>query len=257
MSKIWSKNRSALAVSLICGLLVLSSMGSSAAYRPVNLKIPSYLPSAVQGKAYSYSFFNRVSGGAGKPYSWKMVGVLPPALKFNVKTAMISGVVSKNAKVKTYTLRFCATGAKKSIATSINTSCKTTRIKVLKAKVIPSSTVPAVSSETYVGNIEYPDLNTPAVSGGCESETLPFTIEIYENHTGQILGTTATSLTFRWNASNNLVTVTFETNWGEMGPKIWKWDAGTLSGELPVFCRKLDTNELVNQAFVTFVGQQK
>lgn len=246
-----------MAMVLICGTFVVSPTNTWAAYKPVSLKISSYLPSAVQGKAYSYSFLNRVTGGTGKPYSWKMTGALPIALKFNVKTAEIAGVVSKSAKVKTYTLRFCATGVKKPIAKSINTSCKTTRLKVSKAKVTPSSTVPAVSSETYVGNVEYPNLNTPAVSGGCEAKTLPFTIEIYENHTGQILGTTATSLTFRWSASNNLVTVTFETNWGEMGPKIWKWDAGTLSGELPLFCRKLDTNELVNQTFVTFVGQQR
>ncbi|MDP1711189.1 MAG: putative Ig domain-containing protein [Candidatus Nanopelagicaceae bacterium] len=247
----------AMAIVLICGTFVISPTSTWAAYKPVSLKISSYLPSAVQGKAYSYSFLNRVIGGTGKPYSWRMTGTLPVALKFNVKTATMAGVISNNAKVKTYTLRVCATGVKKPVAASINTSCKTTRIKVLKAKVIPRSTGPAVSSETYVGNIEYPNLNTPAISGGCEAKTVPFTIEIYENQTGQILGTTATSLTFRWSASNNLVTVTFETNWGEMGPKVWKWDAGSLSGELPLFCRKLDTNELVNQVFVPFVGQQK
>ncbi|MDP1719980.1 MAG: putative Ig domain-containing protein [Candidatus Nanopelagicaceae bacterium] len=246
-----------MTVALICGTFIISPTSTWAAYKPVSLTISSYLPSAVQGRAYSYSLLNRVSGGTGKPYSWKMTGSLPSALKFDVKSAKIAGVVSKNAKVKTYTLRFCATGVKRPAAASINTSCKTTRIKVSKGKVIPRSTVPAVSSETYVGNVEYPNLNTPAISGGCEAKTLPFTIEIYENHTGQILGTTATSLTFRWSASNNLVTVTFETNWGEMGPKVWKWDAGSLSGELPLFCRKLDTNELVNQIYVTFVGQQR
>jgi hypothetical protein len=246
-----------MAIVLICGIFVISPTSTWAAYKPVSIKVSSYLPSAVQGKAYSYSFLNRVSGGTGKPYSWKLTGTLPVALKFSATTATVSGVVSKNAKVRTYVLRICATGVKKPVAASINTACKTTRLRVSKSKVTPSSTVPAVSSETYVGNVEYPNLNTPAISGGCEAKTIPFTIEIYENHTGQILGTTATSLTFRWSAANNLVTVTFETNWGEMGPKIWKWEAGTLSGELPLFCRKLDTNELINQTYATFVGQQK
>ncbi len=246
-----------MVIALLYGSFVLSPMNAWAAYKPVRLNIPSYLPSAVQGKAYSFTLLNRVSGGTGKPYSWKVTGTLPSALKFDAKSATLAGVVSINTKVKTYTVRVCATGVKKPSATSTNTSCRIARLRVSKAKVIPSPTISGESAETYVGNVEYPNLNTPAISGGCEAKTLPFTIEIYENHTGQILGTTATSLTFRWSASNNLVTVTFQTHWGEMGPKVWKWDAGSLSGELPLFCRKLDTNELVNQVFVPFVGQQK
>ncbi|MFZ2227280.1 MAG: hypothetical protein WA090_08980 [Candidatus Nanopelagicaceae bacterium] len=246
-----------MAIVLIFGTFVISPTSTWAAYKPVSIKVSSYLPSAVQGKAYSYSFLNRVSGGTGKPYSWKLTGTLPVALKFSATTATVAGVVSQSAKVRTYVLRVCATGVKKPVAASINTSCKTTRLRVSKAKAAPIPTASTVSVETYVGTVEYPNLNTPAISGGCEAKTIPFTIEIYENQTGQILGTTATSLTFRWSATNNLVTVTFQTHWGEMGPKVWKWDAGSLSGELPLFCRKLDTNELVNQTYATFIGQQK
>ncbi len=46
----------------------------AAAYKPINLNIPSQLPQATQGKSYNYSLAARVTGGTGKPYKWSISG---------------------------------------------------------------------------------------------------------------------------------------------------------------------------------------
>jgi hypothetical protein len=101
---------------------------------------PLQLPRAVQGQSYSYSFAARVSGGNGPPYIWKITGTLPAGLKLNSSTGKLSGTVSKKAKATTYTLKICATGAKRAAigSTPGNTACKTSNIAVAKSAIMPS-----------------------------------------------------------------------------------------------------------------------
>ncbi|MFZ2227281.1 MAG: putative Ig domain-containing protein [Candidatus Nanopelagicaceae bacterium] len=129
----------ALAISAI---ILGSPSVSFAAYGPLKLTIPSQLPQATQGKPYSYSFASRVSGGTGPPYIWRMTGALPSGLKFGIAKALLSGTVSKNAKISTYTLRVCATGGKRAVSGSTpdNYACVSTRIAVVRGTRNPTPT---------------------------------------------------------------------------------------------------------------------
>lgn len=316
-------------------------MTASAAYKPINLKLPAQLPIATQGKVFTYSFVGIVNGGAGKPFSWKLTGALPSALKFKSNTGILSGKISTKAKLGAYPLKVCVTGVKKAgIAASLNTICKSTNLIVAKPKspskptTAPSSSgflltikktgtgkgvitanygplncgticeekVPAaitmilvatttkgstfvswaggctstnltcmltvksntvvtarfeaVPQGTYAASINYPDQNKPGQTA-CGAAILPITIEVAENKTGQILGVTDTSLTFTWSLDVDRMTVNFETRWGARGPKIWKWNVDSLSGELPVFCAGTDVfKTLLSESFVTFGAQR-
>lgn len=335
----------ALTVAVTCGALIASMASATAAYKPLSLKLPTQLPLATQGKVYTYSFVRIVSGGTGRPYSWKVSGALPSALKFKNNTGILSGKISTKANLGTYPLKVCVTGVKKTgIAASTNTLCKSTKLVVVKPKSTPKSTpttspttsgttflltikkagtgkgvitanygplncgticeerVPAAitmiliatttKGSTFVGwsggctapnltcmltvkgntvvtarfdavpqgiykaSINYPDLNKTGQTA-CGAAILPVTIDLYENKTGQILGVTDTALTLTWSLEADRITVNFDTRWGPRGPKVWKWNVDSLSGELPVFC--VDTNlyrTLLSESFVTFGAER-
>lgn len=217
----------ALAAFFTCGALIASMMTASAAYKPIALKLPTQLPLATQGKVYTYSFVRIVSGGGGKPYSWKITGALPSALKFKNNTGILSGRISAKANLGTYPLKVCVTGVKKAgITASANTICKSTNLTVVKPKASPKPT-PATSSSTYLLTIKkvgtgkgvitanYGTLNCGAI---CE-EKVPASITMIliatttkgSTFVGWSDGCTAPSLTCMLTVkSNTVVTVRFD-----------------------------------------------
>ena len=141
MRRNWSSKAFALTVSVTCGALVASIITATAAYKPISLKLPTQLPLATQGKVYTFSFVRIVSGGAGKPYAWKITGSLPSALTFKRNTGILSGKISTKANVGAYPLKVCVSGMKKAeIAAAINTTCKSTKLVVVKPKSTPKAT---------------------------------------------------------------------------------------------------------------------
>lgn len=136
---------------------------------PSRLDIPTQLPQAIQGKTYSYSFATQVTGGTGPPYIWALVGSLPPYLRLNTSSGMIGGTISKSAKVTSYTLKICATGAKRAVsgATPGNTAYQSTIISVAKA-ASPARLTPTPTSTLGVTTTELP----AAISGKNYSVTI-------------------------------------------------------------------------------------
>lgn len=134
------------------------------AYQPTALDVPSQLPPATAGESFSYSFSNHVTGGTGPPYIWNIVGrrSMPSGINLNSLTGQLSGVVAKSAKVKSYTVKICATGRKRPVTGSApgNTACVTTKLNVLSAqsKTKPS---PTPTSSLRVTTSELP----AAISG--------------------------------------------------------------------------------------------
>lgn len=155
----------ALTVSVTGGVISLVPISPVIAYQSIVLDVPPQLPQASQGKTFSYSFSNRVTGGTGPPYIWKIVGNLPSGIHLNSSTGQLSGVVSKSAKIKTYSLKICATGAKRPVTGSApgNTACVTTKLQVLKAQSTPkptptpTSTLSVITSElpAAISGLEY------------------------------------------------------------------------------------------------------
>ena len=139
----------------LSGVLLLTSSFSATAYQPVRLTVPSHLPQATAGKTFSYSFANRVTGGTGPPYIWKVTGALPSGLKLGTSTGKLSGTLSKTAKVSTYSLKVCATGAKRAVSGSVtsNTGCQRTKISVAKAVLTLS---PSPTSTIRITTFELP-----------------------------------------------------------------------------------------------------
>lgn len=124
------------------GAFGITSMNTFAAYQAIHLSVPAQLPQAIQGSAYSFSFANRVTGGTGPPYTWKLASKLPLGLRFAPSTGKITGTVSKTAKATSYTLNICATGSKQVIGGTqlVNTACASTKVVVLKPKATVSPT---------------------------------------------------------------------------------------------------------------------
>ena len=528
MRRILSTLVFALTVSVTGGVISAVPFSPANAYQSIALEVPSQLPQVTQGKTFSYSFSNRVTGGTGPPYIWKIVGNLPLGIKLNSSTGRLSGVVSKSAKVKSYVFKICATGAKRPVTGSApgNTACGSTKLNVVSAQATPrpsptptstlrvtttelpaaisgqeyrvtivatggrgarfcnlrvgsslptgyaivpdtciisgrgailssgttrtisapftitvtdSAVPPAsvnvtltittyvpepvitmipavcvaltpcnvlvatatdgtppyqfVSSQfagglpplgmivdingrltgttrqqgiftfgvcavdtvarqscqtttvtvtapptfrisinkngdgqgtvsadsgnincgatcqgdyvvgtrvtltanpsvgsvftawsgacagvgactltlnadsvvtatftatpigTFRGDIAYPNLSSPGVTG-CEAQSLPFSIDLKENNSGQILGTTTSGLTFTWTRIANAITVIFQTRWGQRGPNVWQWNGAILTGALPVFCWTPSTGVLTKETSVNFTAQR-
>ena len=112
-------------------------MNPSVAYQPMRLTVPPQLPQATQGKAYSFSFANLVTGGTGPTYIWKLTGKMPLGLRFTSSTGKINGTIAKTANATSYVLKICATDSKRALsgAKPENTVCASTRMTVIKAKV--------------------------------------------------------------------------------------------------------------------------
>lgn len=128
-----------LTVAISVGAFVAPMVSASAA-TPIKLSFPSQLPQVVAGKSYTYALSTRVSGGTGKPYTFKLTGTLPVGLKMSTKGELY-GAIPKTAKNGTYVVKICATGAKKTGSTaSWNTACKTSSL--ILSGGTGSSTVP-------------------------------------------------------------------------------------------------------------------
>lgn len=242
-----------LAVFATCGILVTSTMSSwAAAYRPINLNVPSQLPQATQGKSYSYSFAARATGGTGKPYKWSVAGALPANLKFNKTTGKILGVLSSNAPVGVYPLRVCVTGGKKGATSKIrNTICKSTKLRVIQSAPITPSTNTA--SGTYSGNVNWPDVSVPTISNTCGAQVMFRTITLQEGVGGAITGSADNGTQITGTRVGATITVTLQTTrWGARGPFAWQWTGSTLSGTLVAVCYNLSTFELLKEATYTF-----
>lgn len=129
-------------VALFVGALIAPLVSGYAA-TPISLAFPTQLPKAVAGKSYTYTFSTRVSGGTGKPYTFKLSGALPSGLKFSSTKGELNGTIPKTAKNGTYVLKICATGAKKTGSTaSWNTACKTSSLALTGGSgslAVPSS----------------------------------------------------------------------------------------------------------------------
>lgn len=136
MRRILSTLVFALTVTVTGGVLSALPLNHAIAYQSIAMDIPPELPQVSQGKVFSYSFSNRVTGGTGPPYIWKIVGSLPLGIHLNSSTGKFSGVVSKSAKIKTYALKICATGAKRPVTGTApgNTACASTKLQVIKAQ---------------------------------------------------------------------------------------------------------------------------
>lgn len=128
-----------LTVVVSVSALVAPMVSANAATTPIKLSFPSQLPQAVAGKSYTYTFSTRVSGGTGKPYSFKVTGALPTGLKFSTK-GELNGAIPKTAKNGTYVLKICVTGAKKAGSTaSWNTACRTSSLVLTGGSTAPGS----------------------------------------------------------------------------------------------------------------------
>ncbi|MFA5918543.1 MAG: putative Ig domain-containing protein [Candidatus Nanopelagicaceae bacterium] len=238
---------SALVAVFLAGAMITSTLSAYAAYKPVNLSFPSQLPQAVAGKSYSYTFATRVSGGAGKPYTFSLSGTLPAGLKFSASKGTLSGAIPKSAKNGTYVLKVCATGAKKAgSSSSDNTACKTTKLALIGGT--GSSTVAYGSSGSYSGNITLPPMN------GCAVDTFLRSVTISESATGTITGTTnhQYSTTFTGSRTGSSITVNLMTQWGARGPYVWQWSGDSLTGTLPSFCWDSSTLVLLSEGLYQF-----
>lgn len=154
MRRILSTLVFALTVTVTGGVLSALPLNPAIAYQSIALDIPPELPQVSQGKVFSYSFSNRVTGGTGPPYIWKIVGNVPSGIRLNSSTGLLSGVVSKSAKIKTYLLKICATGVKRPVTGSAsgNTACVATKLQVLKAQSTPKPTPTPTSTLRVVTN---------------------------------------------------------------------------------------------------------
>lgn len=242
-----------LTILATCGILLTSTMSSwAAAYKPINLNIPSQLPQAIQGKSYNYSFAARVTGGTGKPYKWTFTGALPSNLNFNASSGKILGVVTSTSSVGTYSLSVCVTGGKKGATSKIrNTICKSTSLKVIQG----ASTTPAANNATgtYAGNINFPNLN-PTGTTGCEAKVIARTVTLTEGAGGAITGSTNNEMmpTLTGTRVGNTLTITLQSRWGARGPYTWQWTGDSISGILPAYCWDLSTFALLNEGSYTF-----
>jgi hypothetical protein len=243
-----------LTVFATCGILVTSTMSSwAAAYKPINLNIPSQLPQATQGKSYNYSLTTRVTGGTGKPYRWSFSGALPVKLSFNASSGKILGVLDSTATVGTYPLRICVTGGKKGATSKIrNTICKSTNLKLVPG----ASTNPPTNnaSGAYAGNINFPNLTPASGTTGCEAKVIARTVTLVESAGGAITGSTNNEVmpTLTGSRVGNTITVTMQSRWGARGPFTWQWNGDSLSGILPAFCWDLTTFALLNEGTYPF-----
>lgn len=238
---------SALAAVLLTGAMITSTLSAYAAYKPVSLSFPDQLPQAIAGKSYVYTFATRVSGGTGKPYTFKLSGTLPAGLKFSASKGTLSGAIPKSAKNGTYVVKVCATGAKKvGSSTSWNSACKSAKLTLVGGT--ESSTVAYGSSGTYSGNITLPLMN------GCAVETFLRSVSISESKNGTITGTTnhQYSTTFTGIRNGNSITVNLMTQWGARGPYVWQWSGNTLTGTLPSFCWDSSTLVLLSEGTYQF-----
>lgn len=242
-----------LTVFATCGILLTSTMSSwAAAYKPINLNIPSQLPQATQGKSYNYSFAARVTGGTGKPYKWSLSGALPKNLKFSTSSGKILGVLSSTASVRSYSVRVCVSGGKKGATAKIrNTICKSTRLRVVKG--IPTTPSANNASGIYSGNVNWPDVSVPTVSGTCGAQVMYRTITLKEGVGGAITGSADNGTQISGTRVGSSITVTLQTtHWGARGPFVWQWSGSTLSGTLVAICYNLSTFELLKEAQYTF-----
>lgn len=206
-----------------------------------------------QGGFFSYTFMSRAKGGTGKPYVWTLSGALPSSLLFNSKTAKLSGVVASTASISAYPLKICVTGGKKgSIPKTRNSICKTTKLIVVAG--VPAS---KTATGTYVGNINYPNLN-PAGSTGCEAKVILRSVTLVEGAGGAITGTTnhEKMATLAGTRIGSEITATLQSSWGPRGPYVWQWDGATISGTLPAFCWDLSTGVKLNESSYTFTLQR-
>lgn len=242
-----------LTIVATCGILLTSTMSSwAAAYKPINLNIPSQLPQATQGKAYNYSFAARVTGGTGKPYKWSLSGALPKNLKFSTSSGKILGVLSSTASVRSYPVRVCVSGGKKGATAKIrNTICKSTKLKVVQAA--PTTPSADNASGIYSGNVNWPDVSVPTVSGTCGAQVMYRTITLKEGAGGAITGSADNGTQISGTRVGSSITVTLQTtHWGARGPFVWQWSGSTLSGTLVAICYNLSTFELLKEAQYTF-----
>lgn len=242
-----------LTVFATCGILLSSTMSSWAvAYRPINLNIPSQLPQATQGKSYNYSLAARVTGGTGKPYKWSISGTLPSNLKFNASSGKLLGALSSTATIGTYRLRICVTGGKKGATAKIrNTICKSISLRVVQG----ASTTPTANnaSGTYSGNVNWPDVSVPTVSGTCGAQVMYRTITLQESAGGVITGSADNGTQISGTRVGTSITVNLQTTrWGARGPFVWQWTGSTLSGTLVAICYNLSTFELLKEGQYTF-----
>lgn len=252
MKRSLSAKLTTLTILATCGILVTSTMSSwAAAYKPIDLNIPSQLPQATQGKSYNYSVAARVTGGTGRPYKWRFTGALPSNLRFNASSGKILGVVAGTAPVGTYPLSICVTGGR---ATSKirNTICKSTNLKVVPAT--PSTPSAGIATGTYAGNINFPNLTPPSGITGCEAKTIARTVTLNEGTNGAINGSTNNEMlpTLTGTRVGNTITVTLQSRWGARGPYVWQWGGDSISGTLPAFCWDLSTFALLNESSYTF-----
>ena len=254
MKRSLSAKLATLTILATCSILVTSTMSSwAAAYKPINLNIPSQLPQATQGKSYNYSVAARVTGGTGKPYKWSFTGALPSSLRFNASSGKILGVVAGTASVGTYPLSICVTGGKKGATSKIrNTICKSTNLKVVQAN--PSTPAADVATGTYAGNINFPNLTPPSGITGCEAKIIARTVTLTEGAGGAINGSTNNEMlpTLTGTRVGNTITVTLQSRWGARGPYAWQWSSDSISGTLPAFCWDLSTFALLNEGSYAF-----
>lgn len=254
MNRTISRKLTAVTIMAICGFLVTSTMSSwAAAYKPINLNLPSQLPQATQGKSYNYSLAARVTGGTGKPYKWKFSGALPANLTFNASSGKILGIVHSAASVGTYPLQVCVTGGKKGATAKIrNTICKSTNLRV----VLGTSPLPATNnaSGTYAGNINFPNLTPSSGITGCEAKVIARTVTLVEGAGGAITGGTNNEMmpTLTGTRVGNTITVTLQSRWGARGPYTWQWNGDSISGILPAYCWDLSTYALLNEGSYPF-----
>lgn len=243
-----------LTIIATCGILVTSTMSSwAAAYKPINLNIPSQLPQATQGKSYNYSVAARVTGGTGKPYKWSFTGALPSSLRFNASSGKILGVVAGTAPVGTYPLSICVTGGKKGANSKIrNTICKSTNLKVVQGA---GTNTPATNGAAgiYSGNVNWPDVSVTTISNTCGAQVMYRTITLQEGAGGAITGSADNGTQISGTRVGSSITVTLQTTrWGARGPFVWQWSGSTLSGTLIAICYNLSTYELLKEAPYTF-----
>lgn len=233
-----------ITVGVSVGALV-APMVSAYAATPIKLSFPSQLPNAVAGKSYTYTFSTRVSGGTGKPYTLKLAGALPTGLKFSTK-GVLNGAIPKTAKNGKYTLKICATGAKKAGSTaSWNTVCKTSSIILTGG----TASVVANSSGTYAGNVTTPTMAT------CSPSTFERTVTLVEASDGTITGKTNHGFptTLTGSRTGNSITVTVQMQFGPRGPYVWQWNGNTLTGTIAAFCWDADTLAMLGEGSYQFV----
>lgn len=231
-------------VGVSVGALV-APMVSAAAATPIKLSFPSQLPNAVAGKSYTYALSTRVSGGTGKPYTFKLTGTLPTGLKMSTKGELY-GAIPKTAKSGKYVLKICATGAKKAGSTaSWNTACKTSSLTVTGG----TASVVENSSGTYAGYVTTP------VMANCSPSTFERTITLVEGAGGAITGKTNHGFptTLTGTRVGNSITVNVQMQFGPRGPYVWQWNGNTLTGTIAAFCWDEDTLAMLGEGSYNFV----